>query len=82
VLLVFSPNVSGLPTSLIPLNLDGTGFRMDWFPLANPGIVSIPLGFLFGWLGTITSNEKNSAKYAELEVRSLTGAAIGKAVQH
>jgi len=82
VLLVFSPNVSGLPTSLIPLGLDGSGIRFDFFPLSNPGIVSIPLGFVFGWLGTITSNEQNSAKYAELEVRSLTGAAIGKAVQH
>jgi cation/acetate symporter len=56
--------------------------RFDYFPLANPGIVSIPLGFIFGWLGTITSNESNAAKYAELEVRSMTGAAIGKAVQH
>ena len=80
VLLVFSPNVSGLPTSLIPF-VEG-GVRFDFFPLANPGIVSIPLGFVFGWLGTITSNERNLAKYAELEVRSMTGAAIGKAVQH
>ena len=23
-----------------------------WFPLTNPGIVSIPLGFFLGWLGT------------------------------
>ena len=82
ILLVFSPNVSGLPTSLIPLGLDGTGLRFDVFPLSNPGIVSIPLGFIFGWLGTITSDEKNSAKYAELEVRSMTGAAIGKAAVH
>ena len=27
----------------------------SWFPLENPGIVSIPLGFLLGYLGTITS---------------------------
>ncbi|MEY4436602.1 MAG: hypothetical protein RL100_66 [Actinomycetota bacterium] len=80
ILLVFSPNVTGTPTSLIPL-VEG-GIRFDYFPLANPGIVSIPLGFIFGWLGTITSNERNLAKYAELEVRSMTGAAIGKAVQH
>ena len=80
ILLVFSPNVSGAATSLIPF-VEG-GVRFDYFPLANPGIVSIPLGFLFGWLGTITSNENNSAKYAELEVRSLSGAAIGKAVNH
>jgi cation/acetate symporter len=80
ILLVFSPNVSGAATSLIPF-VEG-GVRFDFFPLANPGIVSIPLGFFFGWLGTITSSERNLAKYAELEVRSMTGAAIGKAVQH
>ena len=80
ILLAFGPNVSGFETSFFKLS--EIGVRWDYFPLANPGIVSIPLGFLFGWLGTITSNEKNSAKYAELEVRSLTGAAIGKAVQH
>ena len=80
ILLWFGPNVSGFETSFFKLSETGT--RWDYFPLANPGLVSIPLGFLFGWLGTITSNEKNTAKYAELEVRSLTGAAIGKAVQH
>jgi cation/acetate symporter len=80
ILLVFSPNVSGMATSFIPY-VEG-GVRFDYFPLANPGIVSIPLGFLFGWLGTVTSSERNTQKYAELEVRSMTGAAIGKAVQH
>ena len=80
ILLVFSPNVSGMATSFIPY-VEG-GLRFDYFPLANPGIVSIPLGFLFGWLGTVTSSERNTQKYAELEVRSMTGAAIGKAVQH
>ena len=81
VLLAFGPNVSGFETSFFKLSETG-GARWDYFPLANPGIISIPLGFFFGWLGTITSSEKNTAKYAELEVRSLTGAAIGKAVQH
>jgi cation/acetate symporter len=80
ILLVFSPNVSGAETSL--LKLSEVGYRFDYFPLANPGIVSIPLGFFFGWLGTVTSNERNTQKYAELEVRSMTGAAIGKAAVH
>ena len=47
--------------------------RLDfhWFPLENPGIVSIPLGFLFGWLGTVISKEPDAEeKYAELEVRA------------
>ena len=28
-----------------------------WFPLSNPGIISIPFGFLCGWLGTMLSSE-------------------------
>jgi cation/acetate symporter len=37
--------------------------------------VSIPLGFLAGWLGTILSTEPaDEGKHAEAEVRSLTGA--------
>jgi cation/acetate symporter len=79
-LLIFSQNVSGALDSLIPLTEGGAHF--DFFPLRNPGIVSIPLGFFFGWLGTVTSTEQNTAKYAELEVRSMTGAAIGAAAKH
>ncbi len=76
VLVAFSPVVSGKPTSLFK------GSDFAWFPLENPGIVSIPLGFLSGWLGTILSKEYNEAKYAELEVRALTGAGAEKALVH
>jgi cation/acetate symporter len=69
VLVVFSPVVSGAPDSLF------SGSDFHWFPLTNPGIVSIPLGFLLGWLGTILSKEDvDIEKYKELEVRALTGA--------
>jgi cation/acetate symporter len=78
-LLVLSPNFSGAANSFIPLT---TGFDINIFPLRNPGIISIPFGFLMGWIGTISSSERNIAKYAELEVRSLTGADIGKSVSH
>jgi cation/acetate symporter len=44
------------------------------FPLENPGIVSIPIGFLAAWLGTILSRERASEeRYDELRVRALTG---------
>ena len=78
-LLVLSPNFSGAANSFIPL---ATGFDINIFPLRNPGLISIPFGFLMGWVGTISSSERNIAKYAELEVRSLTGADIGKSVSH
>jgi cation/acetate symporter len=67
VLVFFSPVVSGAPTSMFK-NAD-----WQWFPLSNPGIISIPVGFLCGWFGTIISKERDEQKYAELEVRSLTG---------
>jgi cation/acetate symporter len=67
-LVIFSPVVSGTPTAMI------SDKDFSWFPLENPGILSIPAGFLFGWLGTVLSKEHDDAKYDELEVRSLTGA--------
>ncbi|MCX4746081.1 cation acetate symporter [Kitasatospora sp. NBC_01287] len=67
-LVVFSPVVSGGPAALFP-HAD-----FHWFPLENPGLVSIPIGFLAGWLGTVLGGRADGqAKYAELEVRSLTG---------
>jgi cation/acetate symporter len=53
-----------------------------WFPLANPGLVSIPVSFLLGWLGTVLSKERNDAKYAEMEVRALTGIGAEPATKH
>jgi cation/acetate symporter len=74
-LIVFSPVVSGKPVDAVTGKsssmLQGVDFH--WFPLDNPGIISIPLGFLLGYIGTVTSREFNAAKYAEMEVRSLTG---------
>ena len=83
VLVFFSPVVSGLGTnpvtgaslSLFPADVD-----FHWFPLQNPGIVSIPLGFFFGWLGTVTSKEPTAEdKFTELEVRAFTGAGAEQA---
>jgi cation/acetate symporter len=68
-LVVLSPVVSGRPDALFP----GVDFQV--FPLENPGLISIPLGFFAGWLGTVLSPESaDDGKYAETEVRSLTGA--------
>ncbi|TGU93453.1 cation acetate symporter, partial [Mesorhizobium sp. M00.F.Ca.ET.186.01.1.1] len=43
------------------------------FPLPNPGIVSITLGFLAAWIGTLLSSSRNDAKYDEILVRANTG---------
>jgi cation/acetate symporter len=84
VLIVFSPAVSGKPveaaTGKSPSMLQNVDFH--WFPLDNPGLVSIPASFLLGFLGTMLSKERTDRKYAEMEVRSLTGAHAEKAVVH
>ncbi len=80
-LVIFSPIVSGKGVdatgknlSLLPESVD-----ISWFPLENPGIVSIPLGFFLGWLGTVTTKSRVSEeRFPELEVRSLTGAGAEK----
>ena len=77
-LIAFSPVVSGSETAMLGPNVD---FAI--FPLSNPGIVSIPLGFLLGWIGSITDRGTESKKLAaEMEVRSLTGHGAEKAVEH
>lgn len=43
------------------------------FPLDNPALVSVPLGFLGGYLGTIFSKENDLQRYAEVSVRAHTG---------
>lgn len=76
-LIVFSPAVSGTKTSMIP------GADFQWFPLSNPGIVSIPLAFLLGIIGTLTSRDTGDPELnAEMEVRSLTGVGAEKATHH
>jgi cation/acetate symporter len=75
VLIVFSPAVSGAKTAMLP-HAD-----FAWFPLANPGIVSIPLAFILGIVGTLTSSDRGDPEVnAEFEVRALTGVGAEKAV--
>ncbi len=48
-----------------------------------PGLISIPLAFVLGIVGTLISREKpHPEKFAEMEVRSLTGAGAEKATVH
>jgi cation/acetate symporter len=52
------------------------------FPLENPGIISIPLGFLGAFVGTLLSREPEAeAKFTELLVRANTGLGAEKAME-
>jgi cation/acetate symporter len=69
-LIIFSPAVSGTAGSMFP----GVDFAI--FPLRNPALISVPLAFLLGYVATVLSNDggDEEARYAEMEVRALTGA--------
>ncbi|PRZ15676.1 solute symporter family protein [Nesterenkonia sandarakina] len=76
-LIAFSPVVWGRDTSFFP-EID-----LALYPLTNPGLVSIPLAFLLGWIGSLTSKvSEDPAKQAEMEIRSLTGVGAEKATEH
>ncbi|WP_154686045.1 hypothetical protein [Streptomyces himastatinicus] len=44
--IVFSPAVSGGALAVFPDR------DFHWFPLRNPGLITIPVGFLLGWAGS------------------------------
>ena len=75
-LIIFSPVMSGSETSMIP------GVNFAWFPLSNPGIVTIPVSFLLGWLGSMGGAPEDTLKQSEMEVRSLTGVGAEGAIGH
>jgi cation/acetate symporter len=53
------------------------------FPLENPGIVSIPLGFLGAVIGTLLRREPRAErKFTELSVRANTGLGAERASAH
>lgn len=81
--IIFSPVMSGKPADASGKSasmITDPSIDFHIFPLDNPGIVCIPLAFFLGWLGTVTSKEHNELKYAEMEVRSLTGAGASNEV--
>jgi cation/acetate symporter len=62
---------------------DSEGGLFSWWTLANPGIVSIPLGFVGCWLGTMLSHERgNERSFHELYVRSETAIGAEKVLTH
>ena len=74
-LVIFSPVVSGSETALIP-HLD-----FAWFPMPNPALFSVPIGLACAIIGTLTSKEQDFAKFAQLQVRALSGAGAEKAAK-
>ena len=77
VLVFFSPVVSGKvdPVTGQSLSLFPAGVDFHLFPLENPGLVSIPIGFACAVAGTLLGRDKaDDERYDDLSVRALTGA--------
>src|SRR5690349_13318853 len=82
-LILISPSIMGID----PPTVVGTARHLiqakPIFPLENPGILSIPLGFAGAILGTLLSHEPSSEhKFNELLVRSNTGLGAERAGAH
>lgn len=81
-------SLAGLISALLLVSLSPSVWSPDGsaiftgeplIPLSNPGIISIPLGFLAAYLGTVLSSEKADADaFAEIQVKANTGIHMDK----
>ena len=73
----------GLLSSIILILVSPDFMTSPLFPLKNPAIVSIPLGFLAAVIGTLLKREPEAeAKFSELVVRANTGLGAETASEH
>ncbi len=73
----------GLVSSIVLILVSPDFMTHPLFPLKNPAILSIPLGFLGAFFGTFLSREPSAEKlFAELKVRANTGLGAEKATPH
>lgn len=82
VLIGISPSVMGVDAPTVAKVARHLIQSPPLFPLENPGIVSIPLGFLGAFVATMMSRVDSDAeaRFTELEVRANTGLGAEKAV--
>jgi cation/acetate symporter len=75
---------AGLTSSIILILLSPDLMKENaLFPLKNPALVSIPIGFIAAILGTLLSkNTGSDDKFTELQVRANTGLGSEKATEH
>jgi cation/acetate symporter len=73
-LIIISPAIMGVDAPTVAAASRHLIQANPIFPLQNPGIISIPLGFIGAYVGTILSREPEAeAKFTELFVRANTG---------
>jgi cation/acetate symporter len=81
VLIMISPSIMKVDPPTVAASARHLIQRPPIFPLENPGILSIPIGFLGAILGTFLRREKSAeTRFAELLVRANTGLGAEQAV--
>ncbi|MFU0792114.1 MAG: hypothetical protein ACFWT6_19575 [Virgibacillus proomii] len=65
--------ISISPNMFSPVDGKGIFIGAPIFPLTNPAIISVPFGFLGGYLGTLLSKEKDVRQFAKVQVKANTG---------
>lgn len=74
--------VTGLVTALVLVLLSPNLWAADGsmlftgeplFPLTNPALVSVPAGFIGGFIGTLVGQRADAKKYAEVDVKATIG---------
>jgi len=79
-LIILSPTIMGIDAATVAASARHLIQHKPVFPLENPGIVSIPLGFLAAIIGSLMTSEPGAeAKFTELTVRANTGLGSEKA---
>jgi cation/acetate symporter len=82
-LIVLSPSIMGIDGAQVAASKRHLIQANAIFPLTNPGILSIPLGFLAAIIGSLLRPEPEAErKFIELKVRAHTGLGAEKATAH
>jgi len=83
ILIVLSPSIMGIDGPEVAESKRRLIQMNALFPLTNPGILSIPLGFIAAILGSLWKQDPDAeSKFAELKVRAHTGLGSEKAISH
>jgi cation/acetate symporter len=84
VLILIGPSIMGIDAATVAAAARHPIQHAPIFPLENPGILSIPIGFIGALLGTfLGATDPNAVqRFEELEVRANTGLGSEKATAH
>jgi cation/acetate symporter len=74
ILIILSPSIMGIDAPTVAASARHLIQAEPLFPLANPGIVSVPLGFIAAVVGSLVTQDKSAEEtFSEVNVRANIG---------